>query len=287
MKHSLNITTILILCGSMAQAHAQSPAACIPTPSCTSLGYTSTSSCTGGLKCPFGNYWNCDAMNKIAELEEKIKNYQLGLTDCMVGTILYSDKTCSNILVTGKTPIGIVVYDDGQGHRQAIALERNGGGFFKSSYRTVPARQCKIIKPSLTNFSFMATEAEALNDYDSCGNTAKLVAASSDFTAANNIHSYSTRGTSAGDWCLPAAGILKSISENYQAIRNSLNLVGGDELTCSLSSNMKDNYNYWYMSSVESGNLSVGTDYNDDAASIYETNNCYFSCTLARPVLEF
>ncbi len=282
MKKILYTTTAFILCG-IAQSHA----ACIATPSCTTLGYTSTTSCTGGLKCPFGNYWNCDAMNKIAELEEKIKNYQLGLTDCMVGTILYSDKTCSNILVTGKTPIGVVVYTDGQGHRQAIALERNGGGFFKSSYRSVPAMQCKIIKPSLTNFSFMATEAEALNDYDSCGNTAKLVAASSDFTAANNIHKYSTEGTSAGDWCLPAAGILKSISDNYQAIRNSLNLVGGDELTCSLSSNMKDNYYYWYMSSVESGNLSVGTDYNDDVASIYETNNCYFSCSLARPVLEF
>ncbi len=28
-------------------------AACIPTPSCSSLGYESSSSCEGGIKCPF------------------------------------------------------------------------------------------------------------------------------------------------------------------------------------------------------------------------------------------
>ena len=47
-------------------------AACIQTPTCSSLGYTSTSSCTGGTKCPFGNYWNCDSVNKITELTNKI-----------------------------------------------------------------------------------------------------------------------------------------------------------------------------------------------------------------------
>ena len=54
MKKIFYLSTALILCGM-----AQSQASCIQTPSCTSLGYTKTSSCTNGLKCPFGNYWYC------------------------------------------------------------------------------------------------------------------------------------------------------------------------------------------------------------------------------------
>ena len=304
MKKILYTTTAFVLCGGIVQANA----ACIATPSCTTLGYTSTSSCTGGIKCPFGNYWNCEAANsttkiteltnKITELEEKIKNYQWGVTDCMVGTILYSDKTCSNILVTGKTPIGVVVYTDGQGHGQAIALKVVGGVFFyqNSSLHNINGQytmSCRTSIPSISDFSFSTTANEAFNDFNSCSNTAELVATSKDYTAANNIHSYSTKGTSAGDWCLPAAGILKSISENYQAIQNSLNLVGGDELEGSLSSNMKDNKHYWYMNSFEKGVLAEGTDYiiDNDGNYIPGPNISFGMCdsnySNSRPVLEF
>ena len=50
-------------------------AACIPTPSCSSLGYESSSSCEGGIKCPFGNAWNCtltDVKNKVTEITNKV-----------------------------------------------------------------------------------------------------------------------------------------------------------------------------------------------------------------------
>ena len=69
-------------------------AACIQTPTCSSLGYTSTSSCAGGTKCPFGNYWNCtasDLNDKITEITNKIteivKNNGSGprCADCEVG----------------------------------------------------------------------------------------------------------------------------------------------------------------------------------------------------------
>ena len=56
-------------------------AACIQTPTCSSLGYTSTSSCTGGTKCPFGNYWNCDAINKINSLNSQITNLTNKITE--------------------------------------------------------------------------------------------------------------------------------------------------------------------------------------------------------------
>ena len=94
MKKILYTTTAFILCGI-----AQSQAACIATPSCTSLGYTSTTSCTDGLKCPFGNYWNCnlnkitELTNKITELEKKIEALETSKEICYIGSILYSDMT--------------------------------------------------------------------------------------------------------------------------------------------------------------------------------------------------
>ena len=45
-------------------------AACIQTPTCSSLGYTSSSSCSGGTKCPFGNAWNCTGPNNTTEINK-------------------------------------------------------------------------------------------------------------------------------------------------------------------------------------------------------------------------
>ena len=46
-------TAIIISCG-ITQAQT-----CVPTPTCSSLGYTSSTACDGGLKCPFGEAWYC------------------------------------------------------------------------------------------------------------------------------------------------------------------------------------------------------------------------------------
>ena len=98
-------TAIIISCG-ITQAQT-----CVPTPTCSSLGYTSSTACDGGIKCPFGEYWNCDLANKIAELEKKIDQQQQQ-ESCVIGSILYSDMTCSSDVIAGETPIGVVVYVD-------------------------------------------------------------------------------------------------------------------------------------------------------------------------------
>ena len=68
-------------------------AACIPTPSCASLGYESSSSCEGGIKCPFGNAWNCTLVNKITEIEKIIQEggadgNKGDTSNCVVGSII-------------------------------------------------------------------------------------------------------------------------------------------------------------------------------------------------------
>ena len=47
-------TTALVLSCGITQAQT-----CVPTPTCSSLGYTSSTACDGGLKCPFGEAWYC------------------------------------------------------------------------------------------------------------------------------------------------------------------------------------------------------------------------------------
>ena len=188
MKKILYSTTAFILCGI-----AQSQAACIATPSCTTLGYTETSSCDGGLKCPFGSYWYCPSNSGSGGAS----------STCKIGSILFSDKTCGDDVQYGKTPIGVVVYLGGSGG-QALALEsidfNNWGG-------------SGIDIPGLTNRSL----EEARQDYASCENSKKIMAAGdkSKYPAVWAANEYSTEGTKAGDWCLPAAGIGKIYRDNY------------------------------------------------------------------------
>ena len=69
MRKFLLYSTILVAFTMSGAAEA----ACIQTPTCSSLGYTSSSSCDGGIKCPFGNAWNCTGPNNTTEIN-KIKN---------------------------------------------------------------------------------------------------------------------------------------------------------------------------------------------------------------------
>ena len=125
---------LLASAGVMAISAGMGYAACIPTPSCSSLGYESSSSCEGGIKCPFGNAWNCTLADKINEITTEITEIKKvieeggvgGNKNCAIGHIYYSDKTCSVSYDASKTPIGVVVYVDGQGHGQVMALKSIG-----------------------------------------------------------------------------------------------------------------------------------------------------------------
>ncbi len=254
-------------------------AACIPTPSCSSLGYESSSSCEGGIKCPFGNAWNCtltdiknkvtEITNKVTEIENKITTIEKenALKNCVIGSIFYSDQTCSSgSLTPGKTPIGVVVYTNGEGRGQVMALNSIG------NYEWGPR---KVDIPTLFNFS---GEGSASYDLNSCVNTQKIMAAGdkSTYPAAWAAYEYKTEGTNAGDWCLPAAGVFTSYYNNRQSVNTGMTNAGGTQI---------GGYTYiWSSSEYNSDNAMMSDfDSNDGVA-----NNGYKDDLHGvRPVLEF
>ena len=95
---------------------------CTATPNCADLGYTSTTSCDNGVKCPWGEAWYCPPQNPEI---------------CEIGSILYSDMTCYKEAQAGKTPIGVVVYVDGLGGGQAMALKSIGKYQWSTEYARI------------------------------------------------------------------------------------------------------------------------------------------------------
>ena len=280
MKQYLFLTSALVVSGLLSGA---AEAACIQTPSCSSLGYTSSSSCDGGIKCPFGNAWNCtvvDLTNKITEITNKITTIEEKITEieqnggggtttpdytnCTVGAILYSDMSCDPSVVVSKKPIG-VVFD--RANRLAIALD------------TAPRpwlNEHKLLDvPSLPN---IASESVAVADWQGKNNTRLAF----EYCKANRydcpafwyVNRYKTEGTLAGDWYLPAMGELNAIYQNKDALNTALGTIGGTELPLS-----------WHWSSSE---------YSDNIAwELYFSNgNVYFNYkdnnnAYVRPVLAF
>ena len=276
MKKLLYTTTAFVLCGGIVQANA----ACIATPSCYDMGYSSTSSCEGGLKCQFGSYWYCpeeiikggecadfpytcfgrgyveaagigaDCNGKYVKCEcyegfewQDGKGCVESSTECKIGAILYSDMTCSSSGYDNdhgiRTAIGVVVYIGSDGKKWAMAPKSIG------SYEWGPTSNDIS---TLTNYSSSSAASE---DYDSCGNTAKIIAAGdkSKYPAAWAAHEYKTAGTEAGDWCLPAAGIITSYYNNQEAVNTGFSRANGTQFTTSTyawSSSEYNSYDAWY-----------------------------------------
>ena len=258
---------LLASAGVMVMSAGMAYAACIPTPSCASLGYESSSSCEGGIKCPFGNAWNCTLVNKITEIEKIIQEGGVGGNkNCQIGNIYYSDKSCSVSLDSSKTPIGVVVYIDGQGHGQVMSLKPIGNYSWSS----------ELVDLNLNNFT---SEQAASTDYQSCTNTIIITAAGdkSNYPAAWATKEYSTAGTKAGDWCLPAAGIMTSIKNNMSAINAGFILAGGTQIGATSL--------YW--SSSEYNREHAWESGFDGDYWLYNNYNKLADSLAVRPVLEF
>ena len=210
-------------------------AVCVQTPTCSAMGYESSKSCTGGLKCPWGNYWNCTNSNKITELTNKITNLETQITElkkevttsnCLVGDILYSDMTCNSNYVVSKTPIGVVFDHSG---KLAIGLEQSQQYWSTTDFDV----------PGVDNIT---DSTLAITDLDGKKNTSTVLA----YCKANGkscpafeyVNRYKTEGTKAGDWYLPSMGELYAIYGNMGVLNVTLGKIAATRLTTS-----------WYWSS--------------------------------------
>ena len=251
MKQYLFLTSALVVSGLLCSV---AEAACIQTPSCSSLGYTSSQSCNGGIKCPFGNAWNCTASNlsnkitevtnkiteitnKITTIEEKIVTIENGASssNCQIGDILYSDMSCNAVIVASKKPIG-VVFD--RANRLAMALD-TAQKAWSDSYFDVPL---------LSNYT---SSSAVIEDWEGKRNTRLVLeyckTNGKSCPAFEYVNSYKTDGTKAGDWYLPAAGELNAIYGNKDVLNIALGKIGGTKLLTGFywSSSEDSNINAW------------------------------------------
>ncbi len=216
---------------------------CTPTPDCDAIGYTETSCETKSLKCPFDTSKlfcvPCDSSFKYTCSGENITGgtgsacggkyvscecsegsvFKDGAcacdNRCIVGAIYYSDGTCSASVDSNKTAIGIVVKDNALVISSVRSTGMKWGTF-------------GVDIPDLANLT------DAKVDYNGKANTLAIVSASTsdtvDNNAAINCNSYSTEGTNAGDWYLPAAGELYSYvygdGVNYDEINTAMITLG-------------------------------------------------------------
>ncbi len=248
-------------------------AECTPTPDCASIGYTETSCETISLKCPFDQsklycfpcdssyQYSCSEPNEYGDGESCNDKYKSCCnTDCIVGAIYYSDKTCSSCVDNTKTPIGIVVKDN-----ELIMSKR------KSNYITWSSTH---IDTPLSNYS---NNTSVITDFNGKSNTIIIVNSHSSNTSENNAsiycNTYSTNGTNIGDWYLPAAGELYSyVYGNYKTIQSTY------------STKLKwPDFNDYYWSSSEASNTNAYriNSYYDGINNIEKKGTSSVTCFLA------
>lgn len=94
----------------------------------------------------------------------------------------------------------------------------------------------------------------ALSDFDGKSNTATLVALGANYKVSVACSRYSTEGTSAGDWYLPAMGELAYIMPRFKVIQNSLTKLGSKALA------LNDRGYYWSSTEYDSNDAyTLGT----------------------------
>ena len=271
MRKFLLYSSALVVLSGVANA------ACIKTPTCSSLGYESTTSCSGGLKCPFGNAWNCTLINKINSITTQITNLTTKITtleekivtiensasssNCIIGDILYSDKSCDPNVIASKKPIG-VVFD--RANKLAIGLEESRR-YWAEDYFDVPGLSNTTSSSAATADWLGKNNTRVVLEY--CKTKGKSC------PAFEYVNSYKTEGTQAGDWYLPSMGELNAIYGYKDVLNITLGKIGGTKLGA----------NYYWSSSENSGDFAWGLYFgNGDVVNYSKVNNDY-----VRPVLAF
>ncbi|MDO5387054.1 MAG: hypothetical protein Q4F75_07275 [Pseudomonadota bacterium] len=213
----MNINFKFLLLGtSLSLIPHYAMAQCVET-DCLKLGYTSLQKCDNGLKCPFGEYWACPKVEEKAVLGE-CTGYA---KNCFIGQILNNDGTCSSDKVSGKTPIGVVVYIGGNCGYAMTAAPIQTGIQWSLEYINTGASQSSDWKQTIQDFNVNSNMTKIIQ----AGNSSTYPAA---YAALN--YAPSAASMTKGKWALPTAGILNSLYMNLNVINNTLSKIGGMQL---------------------------------------------------------
>ena len=261
MRKFLLYSSALMVSGLLSGA---AEAACIQTPTCSSLGYSSTTACEGGLKCPFGEAWFCNVGGNGSNNDDSNTNN----SGCQVGDILYSDKSCSSNVISSKTPIA-VIFDTR--NRLAVALKTAKKAWAEGEQGT------SFDIPELSNFM---SPSSAIVDWFGKNNTrygiAECQTKGINCPAFEYVNSYKTEGTQAGDWYLPALGELNAVYASKGILDATLGKIGGEKFS-------ED----WQWSSTEGTKVDTWSlsFANGNPSLIYKvnSNNSFY----VRPILAF
>ena len=272
---------LYLLCG-VTISPALALGECKPTQDCRALGYKEAPCPEQGVKCPFGETWYCPLRCKDGQVWKDGKCTDVlgscsgAAKNCKIGQILNNDGSCSNSVVSGKTPIGVVVYIS--------------GGSDKCGYAMTASPIASSIRWSteyVNTGAFQSSSwSSAIKDFDVSGNMTKIIQSgnASTYPAAYAAMNYapSAAPTSKGKWTLPTAGILNSLYTNLNAINNAISKVGGTQLT-------GDNEHIWSSSEYSSNHAWYFCTLNVSSPGGVNWNrkDTNFSDYVVRPVIEF
>ncbi|MBQ8657261.1 MAG: hypothetical protein IJ527_09475 [Prevotella sp.] len=222
------------------------------------------------------------------------------VTSAKVGEIYYSDGTCSNVLVSGKKPIGIVVYvgnDAVSENMHGLVMALNNSGKEEMYY---------------TNYGYnnytATTIEEALSDMKGFDKT-KALAAKKSHAAVSAVDYNVPAPSGTTGWFIPSIGQWIAVANNFGAnitkdseikmftggshvlsgINNTLSKVGiiGTDYT-PLSSKTGSGQEGYFWSSSFSRKWTVWDIVFNEKSGVYVSDNCPETSALyIRPFLAF
>ena len=154
--------------------------------------------------------------------------------NCVVGSILNSDMSCTSTKVSGKTPIGVVSYINGS-KRIAINLTTTGVMYWSSNYVDISGIPNYSSSPHTIDFNGKSNTAAWVSHYGSSVTN----------YAPGYCYNFTTTGTSKGQWYLPAQGELyASVWTNKTAVNAGLRAAGGTSIQGGYHWSSSEDYTY-------------------------------------------
>ncbi len=314
-----NTKLFLLIGTSLSLIPTLTPAQCVATQDCATLGYTESSCPNGGVKCPFGSKWaciksetefcneygftqTCTGTNQTGGASQACngkynickcatnftwntdtKSCEANTANCVIGALYYADGTCSNDYIYTKKLLGIVIYEKSASQNGWVMTHKPiATGIAWGEYGT-----------DISGLTNITSESKLTDIQASCTNTDKITAQgnSSKYPAAWAAKNYKEGGKT---WCLPSGGLLRNALDNsanftkFNAAVYKIQASAGTSAATILG-NVSGAYEYVWSSSEYSNynawgfNASTSGSFNMNLSNKHGSGSSYS----VRPVLPF